>query len=154
RLRLFTWKDPFDRFVSCLLFVPRENFSTQLRLKFQRILLEVLGGSHIDFDALLSGTQLARIHFTVRIAPRPLPDFDRKDLERRLAGVARRWEDDLREALVQAEGEAGGLALDTRWAAAFPAGYRERVPAAAAVHDIRRLETLSAAQPLGLSLYW
>src|SRR5690606_35862 len=120
----------FDRFVSCLLFVPRENFSTQLRLKFQRILQEALGGSHVDFDVLLSGTQLARIHFTVRIAPDPMPAFDRKALERRLAAVARRWEDDLRDALVQAEGEAGGLALDKRWSAAFPVAYRERVPAA------------------------
>ena len=154
RLRLFTWKDPFDRFVSCLLFVPRENFSTQLRLKFQRILQEALGGSHVDFDVLLSGTQLARIHFTVRIAPKPMPSFDRKALERRLAAVARRWEDDLRDALVQAEGEAGGLALDKRWSAAFPVAYRERVPAAAALDDIRKLETLSPQQPLGLSLYW
>ena len=64
---------------------------------------------------LLSGTQLARIHFTVRVAPNPMPAaVDRKDLERRLAAVARRWEDELRDALVEAEGEAAGLALDRR----------------------------------------
>lgn len=153
RLRLFTWKDPFDRFVSFLVFVPRENFSTQLRLKFQQLLLQALGGSHIDFDVVLSGQQLARIHFTVRIAPQPLPEFDRKDLERRLAGVARRWEDDLREALVEAQGEGAGLALEKRWAAAMPASYRERVPARDAVHDVRKLEGLSEQAPLALSLY-
>ncbi|HEX2544193.1 MAG TPA: NAD-glutamate dehydrogenase domain-containing protein, partial [Ramlibacter sp.] len=154
RLRLFTWKDPYDRFVSCLLFVPRETFSTQLRLKFQRILLQALGGSHIDFDVLLSGTQLARIHFTVRIAPNPMPAFDRKDLERRLAAVARRWEDELRDALVDAEGEAAGLALERRWGSTFPVAYREHVPARSAVHDIRKMQGLAPEAPLALALYW
>ncbi|MGV3494832.1 MAG: NAD-glutamate dehydrogenase [Ramlibacter sp.] len=154
RLRLFLWKDAFDRYVSCLVFVPREAFSTQLRLKFQRILLEALNGTHVDFDVLLSGTQLARIHLIVRVAPNALPPIDRKDLERRLAAAARRWEDDLREALVEAEGEAGGMALERRWAAAFPLAYRDRVSARAAVHDIRKIESLSAQQPLALALYW
>ncbi|MEJ5989378.1 NAD-glutamate dehydrogenase [Ramlibacter sp. PS3R-8] len=155
RLRLFAWKDPFDRFVSCLVFMPREAFSTQLRLKFQQILLQALGGVHIDFDVLLSGTQLARVHFTVRVAPQqPLPAFDPKDLQRRLAATARRWEDELREALVEVEGEATGLELDRRFGAAFPVAYRERVPARAAVHDIRKIESLTAAAPLALALYW
>ncbi|MDB5898404.1 MAG: NAD-glutamate dehydrogenase, partial [Ramlibacter sp.] len=110
RLRLFLWPDPYDRFVSCLIFVPREAFSTQLRLKFQRILLQALGGTQVDFDVLLSATQLARMHITVRIAPNPMPAIDRKDLERKLAEAARRWDDDLRNALVEAQGEAAGLA--------------------------------------------
>jgi glutamate dehydrogenase len=154
RLRLFLWQDPFDRFVSCLVFVPRESFSTQLRLKFQRILLQAFDGTHIDFDVLLSGTQLARIHFTVRVAPHPMPQVDRKDLERKLAGVARRWEDELRDALVETEGEAAGLALDREWSQSFPVAYRERVPARAAVHDLRKMSALSAQEPLGLALYW
>ncbi|HET8744731.1 MAG TPA: NAD-glutamate dehydrogenase [Ramlibacter sp.] len=154
RLRLFTWKDPFDRFVSCLVFVPREAFSTQLRLKFQKILLKELNGSHIDFDVLLSGTQLARIHFNVRIAPNPVPAFDRKDLERKLAAAARRWEDELREALVESEGEAAGLALERRWAGGFPVAYREHVPARAAVHDIRKIASLTPEAPFALALYW
>ncbi|NNU44813.1 NAD-glutamate dehydrogenase [Ramlibacter sp. B156] len=154
RLRLFLWQDPFDRFVSCLVFVPRESFSTQLRLKFQKILLQAFNGTHIDFDVLLSGTQLARIHFNVRVAPHPMPAVDRKGLERKLAAVARRWEDELRDALVETEGEAGGLALDRRWGTAFPVAYRERVPARAAVHDIRKLQALTPEAPLGLALYW
>lgn len=154
RLRLFTWRDPFDRFVSCLVFVPRESYSTELRLKFQRILVQALGGGHVDFDAVLSGTMLARIHFIVRLAPGHPDSFDRKDLERRLAAAARRWEDELREALVESEGEGAGLALLRQWGAGFPGSYRERVAARAAVHDIRKMAALDARQPLGLALYW
>lgn len=154
RLRLFMWRDPFDRFVSCLVFVPRESFSTEMRLKFQRILMKELGGSHIDFDVLLSGTKLARIHFNIRVAPNPMPAFERKEIERKLAGAARRWEDDLREALVESEGEAAALALERRFSHGFPGSYKERVPARAAVHDIHKMVGLTPANPLALALYW
>lgn len=153
RLRLFTWRDPFERFVSCLVFMPRESYSTDLRLKFQQILKRELSGMHVDFDVLLSGTTVARIHFTVRVAG-AIPAFDRKDLERKLAAAARRWEDDLRDALVESEGEAAGLALERRWAPAIPLSYRERVPARSALHDIRKFAGLTPQEPLAMSLYW
>ncbi|MBA2672650.1 NAD-glutamate dehydrogenase, partial [Ramlibacter sp.] len=153
RLRLFAWRDPFQRFVSCLVFVPRDVYSTDLRVKFQRILMAALNGSNAEFDVLLSGTTLARIHFIVRTVPGQAPAFDRKDLERRLAAAARRWDDALREALLRAEGEATGLSLFKRWADSFPGSYRESVAAADAVADIRKLAALTPEQPLGLALY-
>jgi glutamate dehydrogenase len=154
RLRLFMWRDQFDRFVSCLVFVPREAYSTDLRIKFQRILMQALNGTSAEFDVLMSGTTLARIHFTVRTTPGQVTSYDRKDIERKLAAAARRWDDDLRDALVDSQGEAGGLALFKRWAGAFPASFRERVGARAAVPDIQRIAALSAEAPLAQTLYW
>jgi len=153
RLRLFVWRDPFERFVSCLVYVPREAFSTELRVRFQRILLGAFNGSVIDFDVLLSDALLARIHFTVRTTPGAVPLVERADIERELAAAARRWDDELREALVEGEGEADGLTLYKRWAPAFPAAYRDRVPARQAVPDVRKLAVLTAREPLALSLY-
>lgn len=154
RLRLFTWRDPFDRFVSCLVFTPREAYSTDLRVKFQRILMEALHGHSAEFDVLLSGTTLARIHFTVRTTPGAIPPFDRKEIERKLAAAARRWEDDLRDALVEADGEADGLALFKRWGNAFSPSYREHIAPRTAVHDIRKMDALTPEAPLALALYW
>ncbi|MBC5763714.1 NAD-glutamate dehydrogenase [Ramlibacter albus] len=154
RLRVFMWHDPFERFVSCLVFVPREAFSTDLRVKFRNILMQAFHGTQADFDVLLSGTTLARIHFTIRTTPGQIPAVDRKELEHRLEEAARRWDDDLRKALVDAEGEAGGLALFKRWGSAFPAAYRDRVGARAAVPDVRRIAGLTPEKPLAVALYW
>ncbi|MBT9457319.1 MAG: NAD-glutamate dehydrogenase [Burkholderiaceae bacterium] len=153
RLRLFLRRDPFDRFVSCLLYVPREAYATDLRIKCQRILMEAFAGTGADFDVLLGDTVLARIHFTVRTTPGQVPAFDRKELEAKLAAAARRWPDLLRDALIEAEGEARGIALYKGWSAAFPPEYRERVTARAAVPDLRRIAALSAEAPLALALY-
>jgi glutamate dehydrogenase len=153
RLRLFVWRDPFDRFVSCLVYVPREAYSTDLRIKFQRILMTAFAGSGADFDVQLSDTLLARIHFTVRTTPGQVPAFERKEVEGRLAAAARRWDDELREALIDAEGEARGISLFKRWSAAFPLGYRERISARAAVPDVHKVAYLTIDAPLALALY-
>jgi glutamate dehydrogenase len=89
----------------------------------------------------------------VRTTPGSIPAFDRKELEARLAAAARRWPDQLRDALVDAEGEARGIELFKRWGAAFPSDYRERVPARGAVSDVRKIASLSTDSPLALALY-
>src|SRR5262249_11516225 len=99
RLRLFIRRDPFDRFVACLVYVPREAYSTDLRVKFQRILMQAFDGSSADFNVQLGDTALARIHFLVRTTPGQIPAFERKDVEDKLAAAARRWDDQLRDAL-------------------------------------------------------
>jgi glutamate dehydrogenase len=153
RLRLFVRRDPFDRFMSCLIFVPREAYSTELRRRFLQILTAAFDGWSSDFDVLLSDDVLARIHITVRTTPGRIPAYDRKALERQLGAAARRWDDDLRDALIEADGEARGTQLFKRWAAAFPPAYRDRIAGRAAVADARKIDTLSAERRLALSLY-
>jgi glutamate dehydrogenase len=142
RLRLFLRRDPFDRFISCLIYVPRENYGTDLRIRFQEILMRAFAGLSTDFDVLLTDAILARVHMTVRTTPGAVPAFDAKAVEAELTAAARRWDDELRDALIEAEGEARGMQLVRRWQRAFPAAFRERTGAQAAVADVRKLETL------------
>jgi len=147
RLRLFVRRDPFERFVTCLVYVPRENYGTDMRLKFQDILLKAFAGTSNEFDVLLTDNILARILFTVRTTPGHVPAVDRRELEATLAAAARRWEDDLAAALIDTEGEGLGTQRYKRWQRAFPSAYRERTAPRAAVADIRKLEALSPAHP-------
>ena len=96
---------------------------------------------------------LARMMITVRTTPGKIPAFDVRELEAALAAAARRWDDDLKEALIEALGEARGNELFRRFGGAFPAGYREEFTARAAVPDIEMMARLSEAQPLAMSLY-
>jgi glutamate dehydrogenase len=153
RLRLFLWRDPYERFVSCLVYVPREAYSTELRKKFQAILMEAFAGQRADFGVLLGDTLLARVHFSIRTPPGQVPAYDRREIEARLAAAARRWDDELRDALVDEAGEGRGMALFKRWGAAFPQVYREIHRARAAVPDVLKVDALTPERPLGLSLY-
>jgi len=153
RLRLFVRRDPFERFVTCLIYAPRENFNTDLRRKWQAMLASAFNGTSSDFNVFLSESVLARIMITVRTTPGQIPAYDVRELESRLVAAARRWEDDLREALVAAAGEARGNELFRRFGAAFPAAYREDVPARNSVPDCEMLARVAAGGGLGLNLY-
>ena len=82
--------------------------------------------SNAEFNVQLGDTVLARIHFMIRTAPGQTLAIDRKQLEDELVAAARRWTDQLRDALIDAEGEAAGLGLYKRWSAALPPCARVR----------------------------
>ncbi len=153
RFRLFVRRDAYERFVTCLLYAPRENYTTDLRLKWQTILLQAFNGTSAEFGVFLSESVLARILITVRTTPGKIPDVDVAALEAKLAVAARRWDDELAQALIDHLGEARGAALNKRFAAAFPVSYREDVPARRAVADVEMLERVADGAPLGMSLY-
>lgn len=153
RFRLFVRSEPYERFVVCMIYAPRENYTTELRQKWQGILEKAFNGQGSEFNVHLSESMLARIQITVRTKPGEIPPYDVRELEQRLKDAARRWEDDLKAALIESAGEARGNALLRKYAGAFPAGYRDEFAARAAVHDIELVEQLSDTNPLGMNLY-
>ena len=153
RFRLFVRRDVFQRFLACMIYAPRENYTTELREKWQAILLKAFNGTSSEFNVQLSESALARVLVTVRTTPGQIPPYDVRELEERLAQAARRWDDDLRAALVASLGEARGNALYRQFAGALPAGYRDDVAADAAVPDIELMACLSPERPLGMTLY-
>jgi glutamate dehydrogenase len=153
RLRLFVRRDPFDRFVSCLIYSPRENYTTELRQRWRKLLEEAFNGVSSDFNVFFSESPLVRILITVRTSSDNIPGYDVADIERRLIEASRRWEDDLKQALVEALGEARGNEFFHRFGAAFPAAYREDFAGRSAVPDCERAERVLAGEPFALSLY-
>ncbi|NUU21848.1 MAG: NAD-glutamate dehydrogenase, partial [Streptomycetaceae bacterium] len=157
RLRLFLRKDEYGRFFSALVYLPRDRYTTAVRLKMQDILLRELGGAVIDFTARNTESVLARLHFTVRV-PRgtTLGDPDIEHIERLLTAATRSWADDFAEALVSDCGEELAGELSRRYANAFPEGYKADFTPRTAVADLRRIEGLDpdpAAADFTLSLY-
>ena len=153
RLRLFVRRDAFERFLSCLIYAPREKYTTELRQKWQALLTQAFGGSSSEFNAHLSESPLARVMIIVRTTPGQIPAYDVRALEAQLVTATRRWEDDLKVALIDALGEARGNELLRQFGSAFPAAYREEFAARAAVPDIEMMARLTDSDPLGMSLY-
>jgi glutamate dehydrogenase len=153
RVRLFVRRDQLGRYAECLVCIPRDRFHTENREKVGRILLEELGGTHLDWMLQLSESLLARVHYTIH-CPHGLPDsYDVRDIEARLVQATRAWTDDLHDALIEELGEERGSRLHRRYANAFPPGYSVDWVARSAVADIGRIEQLAAAHEPIMSLY-
>ena len=152
RTRLFVRRDPFGRFFSCLLYVPRDNYNTEVRQRIQAVLMRAFAGVSSEFSVNLSASVLARVLFVVHTLPGAKIDFNEREIEAEVVRVTRRWEDDLSDALVQRYGEERGLDLYRVYGTAFPAGYREEYAAHMAVDDIESMERLGDGD-VGLHLY-
>jgi glutamate dehydrogenase len=153
RLKLFIRRDIYGRFVSALVFAPRDRYNTTLRLRFQEILMQAFGGVSSEFDVQFSESVLARVYFIIRTPLNATVDWDVAELEARMAEAMLSWEDRLRNTLLDQLGEAQGKKLWQRFRQAFPAGYQEDFSAHDAVVDIKHLEELSRARPLITNLY-
>lgn len=153
RIRLFVRRDTYSRFFSCIVYVPRDRYNTELRERIQDILQRVFNGVGLEFTTLLSESMLARIHFVIRTAPGPIPAYDVKEIEAQLIEATRSWKDDLRDALNEKFGEERGNVLFRRYGEAFPAGYREDFSARTAVFDIEHMEALTETGGLSMSFY-
>jgi glutamate dehydrogenase len=153
RVALFARRDPFGRFVSAFVYVPRERYNTELRHRFAAILERAYGAKLDRFSTQLDQSVLARVQFILHTQPGAALPVDAAAVEASLAEAARSWTDRLADALAGARGEEAGLALLARYGAAFPSDYRERFPAAAAVHDIEHIEAVARGRALGMTLY-
>ncbi|RIK16781.1 MAG: NAD-glutamate dehydrogenase [Acidobacteria bacterium] len=152
RARVFVRKDEFGRFVSALVFLPRDRYNTSNRLRVQQLLEQSYDGEMTDYATRVGDGPLAQLHFTVKLPKDRRTEVDPAALERELQEVTRTWAEDLADAVgehVEDDGEAGDL-LAT-YAGAFPEAYKEDFGGEAAYFDIGRLAALggetTAARP-------
>ena len=144
KIRLFMRKDPWGRFFSCFVYVPRDQFNSSIREKMGKILKDNLKGVEITFSTYFAESILARIHFIVRTDPNiDFVDYDLGLIEDKLSQAGRSWSDELEEDIVDYFGEGQGKALYNKYKFAFPAGYRDIIDVRTAVHDIERMESLT-----------
>jgi glutamate dehydrogenase len=146
RTRLFLRKDVYGRFMSCVVYLPRDRYTTRVRLRTQEILREALGGETVEYGATVGESPLARLLVVVRAKPgTSLPDVDTADLEARIVAAARSWDEDLLAEAVRELGERGARALLDEFAASVPENYKTDVPASYAVSDLVRVQNLLRA---------
>ncbi|MEV7728336.1 NAD-glutamate dehydrogenase [Streptomyces sp. NPDC087917] len=158
RLRLYLRQDEYGRYYSALVYLPRDRYTTGVRLRLIDILKEELDGISVDFTAWNTESILSRIHFVVRVPQGTelpvLTDADVDRIEARLVEAARSWADGFGEALTAELGEERAAELLRKYGTSFPEGYKADHSPRAAVADLCHLERLSASErEFALSLY-
>ena len=154
RVKLFVRRDPYRRFFSCLVFVPRDRYTTRVRRRIQNILLEAFEGSAVESAPLLSESVLARLHVIVRTDNPKTGPYNIKSLEKKITQAVQSWQDGLLEILVERFGEKQGRNLFSEYGEVFPAAYEEDITPREATFDIERLDSLGTnSTSLRMSLY-
>ncbi|WP_207631208.1 MULTISPECIES: NAD-glutamate dehydrogenase [unclassified Actinopolyspora] len=169
KLKLFLRRDPYGRFFSCLVYLPRERYTTRSRLAMQEVLLAELDGTGLEYSTRVGESALARVHFVVHTEPGTRIEPEVNLVQRRLSEAIRTWDDDMVEEIDaerrgdRIEARRDGRAITSgsetiseegqRYASAFPEAYKEDFSAADGLVDLRRLEGISRPGELAMSFY-
>ncbi|QYN40119.1 NAD-glutamate dehydrogenase [Pseudonocardia sp. DSM 110487] len=146
-VRLFMRPDPYRRFISCLVYVPRDRYTTAARIRMSDVLQRRLGGRHVEFTVRLSESSLAMVHFTVLTEPDAagFGDVDVAALQDELTEAVRTWDD----RLLSQRDTAGVAAL----LPGVPEAYKAAVAPPHAVEDLRRIAALSEQGAFDTRMY-
>jgi glutamate dehydrogenase len=152
-VRLIVREDPFGSFVNCMVYVPRDLYNTEVRLRIQQVIGEALGSSECDSTTFFSESTLARAQFVFRIDEDVKPEIDVDALEETIRDITNNWESHLQLALIEHFGESKGITMYERYRDAFSQGYQESFDARSAVTDINMIEHLSSNNGIAMTLY-
>ncbi len=153
-IRLFHRIDLYHRFISCLVYVPKDLFNTDLRRTIQLILTKSFNATEVTFSTYFGESVLARIHFIFRIDPKIKVEFDFKAIEQRLIEAGRSWYDDLQNLLFGAFGEEKAIYLYNKYRYAIPTIYKASFTPRVALVDIKQIEEIFGKKnDLGLNFY-
>ncbi len=153
KIKFFARFDPCGKFISCFVFVPRENFNTDLRRKFQNILNDYFNAEDIQYSTYFSDSVLARINFIIRVSECENLEIDIKEIENKLIEVSKIWTDSFYVCLLEHFGEERGNNLYNIYRNAFPLSYQEEHSYIEAVYDVALMDDLSSEKSFELKLY-
>ncbi len=145
KVAFFLRRDLFRRFFSCLVYIPREKYTTSIRRKVEQILIDALDGISADSSVQISDSALARVHILVHTSATKRPSISIQKIEKEIADVVVTWSDKLRDQLGESFGIEDGPKLFRRYRDAFPPGYQNHVTPREACSDVVRIEEMLAA---------
>ncbi|MCW8128349.1 NAD-glutamate dehydrogenase [Microbulbifer halophilus] len=153
RIRLFLRRDPFGKFVTATVYVPREQFNSTVREQICAHIARAVRARDSDFTTWFSESILARVHFVFRVSPSEPVDIDVAQLEAQIVDITRSWEGVFQKSLIESSGEEEGSRLFSIYGHAFPAGYREDFEPRIAVQDVSAIADLDADNRVAMSFY-
>ena len=153
-VRLFLRVDPFEKFASCIVYIPKDALRTEARERIDGMLLKALDAEASEYAThFLSESVLARMHFVFRITNRAYENFDTQRMEAEIRDVIHDWSAAFAEHAKDHWGEELGAKIYRSYRRAFPTAYSEQVSARMAVHDVALFKGLKDEQNIALSFF-
>ena len=154
RVAFFLRRDTFRRYFSCLVFVPREKYTTLVRRKIEAELKNAFGGTSVDSSVQISDSALARVHIIVHTPPGERPRISIQQIEATISELVITWSDRLRDQFSEVFGYDDASKLYREYRDVFPPGYQADVTPREACSDVQRIEEMLSSQSmLSVDLY-
>ncbi len=151
--RFFARPGAHGKFFSCMVYMPRDRYTTAKRIQIEQMLMEEVGAEESEFYTTFSESVLVRVYYVFLLKPGVNRNYDVPELERMIMQIAQSWQDRLSERLLDQYGEEQGGALIERFGSGFSAGYRDDFDPRIAVMDMGRILQVVEGERLAMSFY-
>ena len=140
QVRVFCHRDPWHRFVNCLVFLPRDRYTTATADRIEHLLSERFGGIAVEHSALVTESVMTRLDVVVRLADGAPADVDLGALEDELTEATRTWEERFIDHVYEWPSERRGVE--------FPDSYKEVSTPQQGVEDLEMLNRLTGGDEM------
>ncbi len=153
RVRLFVRQDRAEKFISCIIFLPRNRFSTDLRIAIEKLLCASFNATVSKQYVQINESQLVRTQLLLQTTPQHIPPYDVMELEEQIRQMVSAWSDTLYEMLARKLGKHSAKASYKRFSNAFDIKYTSTFSAKQAVYDIELIELALAEEAVQFDIY-
>ncbi|MEX1665435.1 NAD-glutamate dehydrogenase [Zhongshania arctica] len=154
RVRVFSRTDPFHRYYSILVYIPREQYSQYVREKIQTLIAAKLNADSSDFAIYFTDNRMARLHLIVQVRTEEAKSLDNAALEEMISGVTESWPEKLKSVLYSKHSRKTAQQLFLHYGEAFTAPYIAKTTIETATDDIEQLEQLQkSSNNLAVKIY-
>lgn len=153
RIKVFMRKDQYQKFISCIIFIPDKKFSTEARTVIEDIVLKHIGGSISKRYVQIGESALARLQLMISTAGGKLRKINPEVIERDIVKALTNWHDELNTALQIKYPKRLGVSIFQKYRDAFDVKYRANFAGSQAVHDIRMVEEAISLKEVRFDLY-
>lgn len=150
--RLFIRRDLYGKFFSCLVYVSRDTYSTQVRQKIQNLLQQRLQGEEVEYTTYTSESQFTRVHFIFHSPQIAEVKYTAARVEAEMVRLITPWEEYFADELQEQYSDTQARALYNEYADCFSLAYKESYDAKTAVGDIQDIERLIESKKLSVNL--
>jgi len=152
RIRVLARRDKFDLFVSVIVFVPRDRYNSEVRVRIGDYLKTAFAGRVSAYYPAFPEGSLARVHFILGRSGGEVPDPSRDELETEIGRIVRTWRDEFFRLLDhQSPDPERAARLAERYGEAFPPAYRDDFLPETAIEDIDAIERLTSERPIAVA---
>ena len=152
RPKLFARADAFGRFVSVLVYVPRDAYTSGVRESVGAMLTSAFDGTLTRYEVELRAEGLARVHYVIAVQ-HDVGEIEEAALDAQLDALVRGWDEALETALIDAVGPARAARLTLASGKGFSASYRAQYSAVEAAADMVALSRLDDDHGRAVQLY-
>lgn len=153
RVKVFLRKDIAEKFTSCLVFIPKNRFSTEVKMKIEEILCEALKGTVSKHYVQITESAVTRMQLLIQASSDQIPECDIKALEYKIKNIINLWSDELFQAMIEKFGKSQARTLFNDYKDAFDVKYSSTYGPKQTLHDIFHMQKGFAENKVQFSIY-